>query len=106
MASRHHVAVRFSALLLPSLEHTHTHHTQYACAPTAPPCPQAGIAVMALDAMAAHPGLQLKLVPIGLHYFSGHKFRSRVFLDIGKPHSQQAYSLHGWRGGGGHCRCG
>ena len=24
-------------------------------------------------------------VPVGLNYFSGHRFRSRVFIDIGDP---------------------
>ena len=24
-------------------------------------------------------------MPVGLNYFSGHRFRSRVFLDIGEP---------------------
>ena len=46
---------------------------------------KAGIAIMALGALAKHRRLQLKLVPVGLNYFSGHRFRSRVFLDIGEP---------------------
>ena len=29
--------------------------------------------------------MPLKLVPVGINYFSGHRFRSRVFVDIGDP---------------------
>ena len=46
---------------------------------------KAGVAVMALGALAKHPNLPLRLVPVGLNYFSGHRFRSRVFVDIGEP---------------------
>ena len=46
---------------------------------------KAGVAIMALGALAKHPNLPLRLVPVGLNYFSGHRFRSRVFVDIGEP---------------------
>mmetsp|Transcript_17378 Transcript_17378/g.51286 ORF Transcript_17378/g.51286 Transcript_17378/m.51286 type:complete len:506 (-) Transcript_17378:130-1647(-) len=42
---------------------------------------------MALGAITRARGLPLRLVPVGLNYFSGHRFRSRVFLDIGEPFS-------------------
>ena len=38
---------------------------------------------MALGAITRQRGLPLQLVPVGLNYFSGHRFRSRVFIDIG-----------------------
>ena len=44
-----------------------------------------GIAIMALETMSKNPGLAVTIVPVGLNYFLGHKFRSRVFVDIGEP---------------------
>jgi glycerol-3-phosphate O-acyltransferase/dihydroxyacetone phosphate acyltransferase len=46
---------------------------------------KAGVSIMALGAMSAFPGLKVKIVPVGLNYFSGHRFRSRVYLDYGDP---------------------
>lgn len=46
---------------------------------------KAGVAIMALTTLSKHPSLPLKIVPVGLNYFSGHRFRSRVFIDIGDP---------------------
>jgi len=49
---------------------------------------KAGIAVMALGACATHGEplrKRLRIVAVGLNYFSGHKFRSRVFVDYGEP---------------------
>ena len=40
---------------------------------------------MALETMACNPGLEVTVVPVGLNYCQGHKFRSRVFVDIGEP---------------------
>ncbi|KAK7236283.1 glycerone-phosphate O-acyltransferase [Aureococcus anophagefferens] len=49
--------------------------------------PKAGIAVMALGACAKHgeAAVALRIAAVGLNYFSGHKFRSRVFVDYGEP---------------------
>lgn len=44
-----------------------------------------GGALMALGMLARHPACRLRIVPVGLNYFSGHRFRSRVFVDIGEP---------------------
>lgn len=44
-----------------------------------------GLTIMALGAMQKYPGLKVKIVPLGLNYFKGHRFRSRVFVDIGEP---------------------
>ncbi|KAH8064409.1 glycerone-phosphate O-acyltransferase [Aureococcus anophagefferens] len=49
---------------------------------------KAGIAVMALGACAKHGEAlrsRLRIAAVGLNYFSGHKFRSRVFVDYGEP---------------------
>ena len=39
---------------------------------------------MALGAMAANPGLQVKIVPVGLSYFHPDRFRSRAVVEFGK----------------------
>ncbi len=49
-----------------------------------------GVSIMALGAMAKYPSLcaaggKLKIIPVGINYFQGHRFRSRVFVDIGEP---------------------
>lgn len=44
---------------------------------------KSGIAVMALK--AAESGAAPILVPVGLNYFGGHRFRSRVIIDFGVP---------------------
>lgn len=38
---------------------------------------------MALDTMAKYPTCDVKVVPVGLNYFKGHRFRSRVFVEFG-----------------------
>eukprot|EP00300_Choanocystis_sp_HF-7_P003181 c12409_g1_i2.p1 GENE.c12409_g1_i2~~c12409_g1_i2.p1 ORF type:complete len:613 (+),score=128.92 c12409_g1_i2:50-1888(+) len=44
-----------------------------------------GVSTMALGAMAAKSDLKVQIVPVGINYFKGHRFRSRVFVDIGAP---------------------
>ena len=44
---------------------------------------KAGVAIMALGAAAKYEGLPVYIVPVGLTYFNGHRFRSRVFVDFG-----------------------
>ncbi|CAG8549583.1 13143_t:CDS:2 [Gigaspora rosea] len=46
---------------------------------------KAGVAFMTLGAMAANPGLDVKIVPCGLNYFQPHKFRSRAVIEFGSP---------------------
>ncbi|KAI9484616.1 hypothetical protein BDB00DRAFT_774547 [Zychaea mexicana] len=46
---------------------------------------KAGFAIMALGAMAEHPGISVKIVPVGLNYFHPHKFRSRAVISYGAP---------------------
>lgn len=40
---------------------------------------------MALGAMAKYPGLDVKIVPVGLNYFHAHRFRSRAVIEFGEP---------------------
>ena len=61
---------------------------------------KAGVAIMALGALAKHPNMPLRLVPVGLNYFSGHRFRSRVFVDIGEPLTVPADLLPRYKQGG------
>ena len=46
---------------------------------------KAGVAIMALGAVAANPGCDLKIVPCGMNYFHAHKFRSRAVIEFGTP---------------------
>jgi len=46
---------------------------------------KAGVTIMALGAMASQPGLDVKIVPVGLNYFNGHRFRSLAYADFGDP---------------------
>uniref|UniRef100_A0A6B2L0W6 Phospholipid/glycerol acyltransferase domain-containing protein n=1 Tax=Arcella intermedia TaxID=1963864 RepID=A0A6B2L0W6_9EUKA len=46
---------------------------------------KAGVALMALGAMAKS-GVSVYVVPCGLNYFSGHRFRGSVLLEFGRPY--------------------
>lgn len=46
---------------------------------------KAGVAVMALGALAAFPDCNVKVVPVGMNYFNPHKFRSRAVIEFGTP---------------------
>ncbi|KAJ2893870.1 putative acyltransferase [Zalerion maritima] len=46
---------------------------------------KAGVAIMALGAMAEAPDCGLKIVPVGMNYFHAHKFRSRAVVEFGAP---------------------
>ncbi|CAO0801443.1 unnamed protein product [Mucor circinelloides] len=46
---------------------------------------KAGVTLMALGAMAQYPGLNVKIVPVGLNYFHAHRFRSRAVVEFGEP---------------------
>lgn len=32
-----------------------------------------------------YPGLEVTIIPCGLNYFHAHRFRSRAYVDFGKP---------------------
>ncbi|PTB68896.1 hypothetical protein BBK36DRAFT_1207107 [Trichoderma citrinoviride] len=46
---------------------------------------KAGVAIMALGALAEAPDCGLKIVPVGMNYFHPHKFRSRAVIEFGPP---------------------
>lgn len=46
---------------------------------------KAGVAVMALGAMAGDPNCNVQIVPCGMNYFHAHKFRSRAVVEFGHP---------------------
>jgi glycerol-3-phosphate O-acyltransferase / dihydroxyacetone phosphate acyltransferase len=46
---------------------------------------KAGVAIMALGALAEAPDCGLKIVPVGMNYFHPHKFRSRAVVEFGPP---------------------
>ncbi|KAK2795318.1 hypothetical protein FQN51_000503 [Onygenales sp. PD_10] len=46
---------------------------------------KAGVALMALGAMARNPDCGVKIVPCGMNYFHAHKFRSRAVVEFGNP---------------------
>ncbi|ROT36602.1 acyltransferase [Sodiomyces alkalinus F11] len=46
---------------------------------------KAGVAIMALGALAEDPDIGLKIVPVGMNYFHAHKFRSRAVVEFGAP---------------------
>ncbi|KAK5174266.1 Glycerol-3-phosphate/dihydroxyacetone phosphate acyltransferase [Saxophila tyrrhenica] len=46
---------------------------------------KAGVAIMALGALAENPDCGVKIVPVGMNYFHPHKFRSRCVIEFGKP---------------------
>lgn len=46
---------------------------------------KAGVAIMALGALAANPDCGVKIIPIGMNYFHPNKFRSRAVIEFGHP---------------------
>ncbi|KAI1265350.1 acyltransferase [Xylariaceae sp. FL1019] len=46
---------------------------------------KAGVAIMALGALAEDPNCGLQIVPVGMNYFHAHKFRSRAVVEFGYP---------------------
>ena len=46
---------------------------------------KAGVAIMALGALAQNPDCGLKIIPCGMNYFHAHKFRSRAVVEFGNP---------------------
>ena len=46
---------------------------------------KAGVAIMALGALANDPDCGLRIVPCGMNYFHAHKFRSRAVVEFGTP---------------------
>jgi len=60
-----------------------------------------GITIMALGAMEEnYNGPPVKILPVGINYFKGHQFRSRVFIDIGSPIVPSEAMIKAYREGG------
>lgn len=55
---------------------------------------------MALGAMAANPGLQVQIVPVGLSYFHPDKFRSRAVVEFGRAMAVPADLVEQFKRGG------
>ncbi|EDQ92016.1 uncharacterized protein MONBRDRAFT_14444 [Monosiga brevicollis MX1] len=60
---------------------------------------KAGVAQMALGAMAAG-SPPVRLIPVGLTYFHGHRFRSRAMVEFGDPISIEQDMVEAYRNGG------
>lgn len=61
---------------------------------------KAGVSMMALGAMANHPHLRVKIIPVGLSYFHPHKFRSRAVVEFGTPVEVPAECVEMFKEGG------
>jgi glycerol-3-phosphate O-acyltransferase/dihydroxyacetone phosphate acyltransferase len=61
---------------------------------------KAGVSMMALGAMANHPNLQMKIVPVGLSYFHPHRFRSRAVVEFGSNLDVPAEFVEMYKEGG------
>ena len=60
---------------------------------------KAGVCIMALDCLAKHPELPLRIVPCGLNYFHADKFRSRAVVEYGEPISVDAHLVEMYKNG-------
>ncbi|KAF7558945.1 hypothetical protein G7046_g5215 [Stylonectria norvegica] len=58
---------------------------------------KAGVAIMALGALAEDPDCGLKIVPVGMNYFHAHKFRSRAVVEFGAPFEIPSYLVELYR---------
>ncbi|TPX36507.1 hypothetical protein SmJEL517_g01351 [Synchytrium microbalum] len=61
---------------------------------------KAGVTIMALSAMAAHDGLDVKIIPVGLNYFNPDRFRSRAVVEYGEPISITPEQVEQFKRGG------
>ena len=60
---------------------------------------KAGVSIMALSA-TCQSGTPITVIPVGINYFKGHRFRSRVFVDIGVPIKPTREMIEGYTAGG------
>lgn len=63
---------------------------------------KAGVAIMSLGAAAMYPGLNVRIVAVGLNYFHGHRFRGRVYVEFGDPFSLPQELIEQYKLGGSH----
>ncbi|KAK5132712.1 hypothetical protein LTR08_008678 [Meristemomyces frigidus] len=60
---------------------------------------KAGLAIMALGALAENPDCGVTIVPVGMNYFHAHKFRSRAVIEFGPPITIDPALVEQYRGG-------
>lgn len=60
---------------------------------------KAGVAIMALGALAENPDCGLSVIPCGMNYFHAHKFRSRAVVEFGTPVSIPAELVEKYKTG-------
>lgn len=60
---------------------------------------KAGIVIMAYSALEKD-GINVPIIPVGLNYFRGHRFRGRVTVEYGKPIYLDPGTLDGYLAGG------
>jgi len=61
---------------------------------------KAGVIIMTLSAMATDPNCDVKMVPVGLHYFHRDRFRSRAAVEFGRPISVPKQYVEDYKAGG------
>jgi glycerol-3-phosphate O-acyltransferase/dihydroxyacetone phosphate acyltransferase len=61
---------------------------------------KAGVAIIALGALARDPDINLTILPCGLSYFNPHKFRSRAVVEFGDPVKVSLDQVAAFRQGG------
>lgn len=61
---------------------------------------KAGVAIMALGAIAADPNCNVRVVPCGMNYFHAHKFRSRAVIEFGAPINIDPSLVEAYKKGG------
>ncbi|KAH0038007.1 glycerol-3-phosphate O-acyltransferase, partial [Aureobasidium melanogenum] len=61
---------------------------------------KAGVALIALGALARSPDIGLTIIPCGMNYFSPNKFRSRAVIEFGPPIQVDAAQVEAFRAGG------
>ncbi|KAL1297372.1 hypothetical protein AAFC00_004912 [Neodothiora populina] len=61
---------------------------------------KAGVAIMALGALAENPDCGVKIVPCGMNYFHAHKFRSRAVVEFGTPIEIPPETVQMYKNGG------
>lgn len=60
---------------------------------------KAGLAIMALGALAENPDCGVTIVPVGMNYFAAHKFRSRAVIEFGGPISIDPETVEQYKSG-------
>jgi len=65
---------------------------------------KAGITIMAFETMMRNPDMRIPIIPVGINYFNGHRFRSRVYVETGDAIYPSQELLKQYKRGGEHKR--